>query len=123
MASTKKLTPKELQEAEERLRTMLQIVSGDIDQLEEEALGEDNPIADTTGEAGTDSFSMEMNLELLERDEKTLREIYEALDRIKDGTYGICEGCECVIGKERLKAMPHTRNCIDCQRKAEQGLL
>ena len=123
MPSPKKLTQKELQDYEERLRTMLQVLSGDINRLEEEALGDDNPISDTTGEAGTDSFSQEMNLELLERDESTLREIYDALDRVKEGVYGICEGCECLIGKERLKAIPHTRNCIDCQRKAEQGLL
>ena len=123
MASPKKLTQKELQDYEERLRTMLQVLSGDINRLEEEALGDDNPISDTTGEAGTDSFSQEMNLDLLERDESTLREIYDALDRVKEGVYGIFEGCECLIGKERLKAIPHTRNCIDCQRKAEQGLL
>lgn len=49
-----------------------------------------------------------------------MREAVEALDRIKDGTYGQCECCNKWIRKTRLKAMPHARNCIDCQRDKEK---
>lgn len=46
--------------------------------------------------------------------------IDEALSRIEDGTYGICMVCEKEIGIDRLKAVPWTELCIDCQRKMEQ---
>ena len=62
-------------------------------------------------------------LELLERDENTLFEIMEALERIKSGAFGRCESCEKWIRKERLKAVPHARNCIDCQREMENNVL
>ena len=42
---------------------------------------------------------------------------------IKAGSYGSCEACGDPILKERLKLMPHARNCIECQRKEEEGLL
>jgi RNA polymerase-binding transcription factor DksA len=66
---------------------------------------------------------MELSLELLERDENTVREIMDALERVKDGTYGKCEVCEKWIRKTRLSAVPHARNCIDCQRAAEADAL
>jgi DnaK suppressor protein len=42
-----------------------------------------------------------------------------ALERISEGTYGICEGCSERISKKRLKAIPFTRFCISCQREIE----
>jgi DnaK suppressor protein len=43
-----------------------------------------------------------------------LREIDEALDRIREGTYGVCENCEEPIDPARLEAIPETRLCIAC---------
>ncbi len=71
------------------------------------------------GDVGSDSFAQEFSLELLERDENTLAEIMEALERIKGGNFGRCESCQKWIRKERLRAVPHARNCIDCQRTME----
>ncbi len=50
---------------------------------------------------------------------ETLYAIEEALARMKDGTYGICMICEKEIDVERLKAVPWTELCIDCQKKLE----
>lgn len=117
----KRLSAKELEEHAARLRAMLTLLSSDIDRLEEEAIGEKGIQIDTSGEGGTDSYSQEFSLELIQRDESTVREVLEALDRVKNGSYGYCEGCQVAIGKERLKHMPHARNCIACQRKEEEG--
>lgn len=119
----KRLTPKELEDYELRLRTMLSVLTGDIDRLEQEALGERGVPQEVSAEGGTDSYSQEFSLELLERDESTVREVLQALDRIKGGSFGACEGCGSMILKERLKLVPHARNCIECQRKEEQGVL
>lgn len=119
---TKKLTPKELEDYEARLRSLLAILTGDIDKLEQEALGEHAQPQDASSEGGADSYFQEFSLQLLERDENTVREVLSALDRIKTGSYGNCEACTLPIFKERLKMMPHARNCIECQRKEEEGL-
>ncbi|HEY6292685.1 MAG TPA: TraR/DksA family transcriptional regulator [Terriglobia bacterium] len=49
--------------------------------------------------------------------------VSEALDRIKDGSYGICAACEQEVQVKRLEAVPWARNCIECQEKQDQGLL
>jgi DnaK suppressor protein len=49
-----------------------------------------------------------------------LRKIDEALDRMEQGTYGICERCEKEIPFQRLKARPVTTLCIECKTLQEQ---
>lgn len=120
---TKKPNAKDLAEHEARLRTLLAILTGDIDNLEQEALGERATPQDSATEGGTDSYSQEFSLELLERDESTVREVLAALERIKTGSYGVCESCGNAILKERLKLVPHARNCIECQRQEERASL
>jgi DnaK suppressor protein len=46
--------------------------------------------------------------------------IREALERIEDGEFGICESCEEMIGEARLKARPVTTLCIDCKTEQER---
>jgi DnaK suppressor protein len=117
----KRLTQKELEDYEARLRGMLAVLTGDIDRLEQEALGERGVPQEVSADGGTDSYAQEFSLELLERDESTVREVLSALERVKTGTFGSCEGCGSAILKERLKLVPHARNCIECQRKEEDG--
>lgn len=106
---------------EKMLQQMRQELSGDIHHLEQDALGGEGERAatDSMADCGSDSFAQEFSLELLERDEATLGRIHEALERIQAGTYGKCETCGVWIKKERLKAVPYTENCIDCQRQLE----
>lgn len=62
------------------------------------------------------NFSMRIK----EREQKLLKKIDEALDRIKNNTYGICESCEEEIPYQRLKARPVTTFCIACKTRQEQ---
>lgn len=59
-------------------------------------------------------------MRIKEREQKLLKKIDEALDRIKSNTYGICEGCEEEIPYQRLKARPVTTFCIACKTLQEQ---
>jgi DnaK suppressor protein len=59
-------------------------------------------------------------LRLREREQKLLKKIDEALERITRGTFGICEHCGEEIGLKRLKARPVTTLCIDCKTKQEE---
>lgn len=59
-------------------------------------------------------------MRIKEREQKLLKKIDEALDRLKNSTYGICERCEEEIPYQRLKARPVTTLCIDCKTLQEQ---
>jgi DnaK suppressor protein len=43
--------------------------------------------------------------------------------RVKDGSYGNCQGCAKPIGKSRLEVVPHARLCIECKKAEEDGSL
>lgn len=119
----RKLNAKDLKQFDDILRQMLGVVTGDIETLESEAFADASDKPQVSAEdAGSEISSVELSLELLSRDEETAREILDALDRIKTGEFGICETCEKPIRKTRLQAMPHARNCIECQREAEKDL-
>ncbi len=115
---SKKLTAKEIEPYRKLLRQMLAVLSGDIRTLENEALSGETRSA-SPEDVGTELSSMELSLELLERDEKTMREVLDALERIEQGTFGLCQSCEKPIARTRLKYMPHARHCIACQRELE----
>lgn len=116
----KKLNAQELEEFEDLLRHMLAVLTGDIKTLESETFKETRSNV-SAEDVGSELSAVELSLELLERDENTVREVMEALDRIKDRTFGICAVCQTQIKKTRLKYMPHARHCIDCQRLLEEG--
>lgn len=52
---------------------------------------------------------------------KELQQIDAAIERLRSGRFGVCEGCEKPIAEARLKALPCGTLCIDCQRQAESG--
>jgi len=58
-------------------------------------------------------------LRIRDRERKLILKIREALQRIEDGSFGLCEMCGDDIGIERLNARPVTTLCIECKRKQE----
>ena len=58
-------------------------------------------------------------LRIRDREHKLIKKVKKALDRIENGTFGICEKCGEDISVERLKARPVTTQCIDCKTKEE----
>ncbi len=72
---------------------------------------------------GTDNFEHEFALGLLDGEVQLLREIDDALERIEQGSYGICLGTGEQIPKARLEAKPWARYCVEYARMVEQGLV
>ena len=50
------------------------------------------------------------------------QELAEALERVRDGTYGICQACGCRIPRRRLQALPTATLCVTCQEQREAAL-
>jgi len=68
------------------------------------------------------SYSKEQLYSLCERDREALALVREALDKIKNTSYGICEECEKPIEEKRLEALPWVKLCIVCQNKKENDV-
>jgi DnaK suppressor protein len=73
-------------------------------------------------ELGTETFERELELTTLTIIEAELKDIDDALRRLDEGTYGVCEACGKPIDQERLEAKPWARFCIVDQARVEQAL-
>lgn len=91
--------------------------------------GADRTISDMTDHTDnypdpTDRASAESDrsfeLRIRDRERKLLNKIKEAIERIDNGTYGVCDDCGDDIAVERLDARPVTTYCIDCKTRQEQ---
>ena len=72
------------------------------------------------GDQATAVADQNFMLRLKEREQKLLKKIDEALDRITQGTFGVCESCGGEISFKRLKARPVTTLCIECKTRQEE---
>ena len=71
---------------------------------------------------GSDTYEQEFVIGLMDSERRILLEIEQALDRIEQGTFGICEGTQKPIARARLEAQPWARYSIEYARMKEQGL-
>jgi DnaK suppressor protein len=130
MAALKK---SELKEFRKRLLVLQARVRGDVEQLKDEALERGEGSGDSRSpthiaELGTENYEQDFALRVVENDQEVLEEIRAALKRLDDGVYGACERCleegkpisRRMIPKTRLRAIPHARNCVACERKREE---
>lgn len=85
-----------------------------------ESNGAQGQLADFADIASLES-DRTFHLRLRDRERKLVQKIDQALDRIEDGTFGLCERCGEDIGEERLKARPVTTFCINCKTRLEEG--
>ena len=69
------------------------------------------------------NYSKNVQLAVSENESKQLALIDEALLRIDNDEYGLCQNCEKEINPKRLAAIPWARYCLECQEMVETGLL
>ncbi len=72
------------------------------------------------GDQATAEADQNFAIRLKEREQRLLKKIDEALQRIESGTFGICESCGGEISVKRLKARPVTTLCIECKTRQEE---
>jgi len=82
----------------------------------------DDGIQDLADKAAS-AYSKELNFSLSDAERNVLVMIEEALNRVRDESFGICTNCGVTIGEKRLQAIPWTPFCIDCQELQEKGML
>ncbi len=121
----RRLKKSDLESFRKLLLEYRRVLVGDLNHMEEGALRRSKDNAATLdisnfADLGSDYFEQDFTIGLIENSEQTLREIDAALQRIEDGTYGICEEDGSPIRKARLRALPWARLCVGCQRKLEE---
>ena len=107
------------QAADTLLETKKQLMKEMQGRVKEETEGVKDEGRDTY-DLASDERDREINFILNDREREKLLAIDEALQRIKDKTYGICESFEGEIQLGRLKVLPFTRLCVKCQEENEK---
>lgn len=69
---------------------------------------------------GSHESEEDLTLGLLQNEELLMKEIQDALTRIDQNAFGVCESCRKEIGTERLKAVPYARHCVACARRTHK---
>ena len=101
------------------LLTIREGLTGQMTALRDESLAREP--ADNTAEDGTDAFERQVSLNLVSAEHDEVVAIDDALRRLDEGTYGVCEECRHPIEKGRIKALPFVRLCVKCQSDSEKG--
>ena len=120
IAKSKHFTKKQLSEQLRRLLELRERVSGEIISINRDSLSNMEPDP-SLSDQGTDTFDREFALNQLSSEQDVLFEIDEAIRRIENGTYGICEMTEEPINIERLEALPYVRYSVQAQSELEKG--
>jgi RNA polymerase-binding protein DksA len=115
---TLKFSDSDLAQFRKSLMALRQSIVGKTATLKTNALEQ---TIDRAGEDedGSDSFMRLQNLGQVGEQNKTLQKIDEAIHRIDDGTYGICDMCGQLIRKARLQHLPFAHTCMECQSEME----
>ena len=103
------------------------LLKGDLAGLEEETrssgtegAGRESSAPGHTAELASDESERGLSYGRMASQTEELKEIAEAFDRIKDGSFGKCEKCDGSIPKERLRAIAYARLCVKCQTQEEE---
>jgi len=114
------LNKKEKEHYRKMMLEMKQEISYLLSEFKNESNQVETGIAQDVGDKAESSYTKEFLLSLSDTERQQLLMIDEALRRIDDGNFGVCQECEKVITKKRLNVVPWARLCIECQQKAEE---
>jgi len=83
----------------------------------------DEEATQDVADKAVNSYTKEFLFHQSDKSRRVLQMVNEALERLKDGSYGLCLSCQGEVQVKRLEAVPWARHCIECQEKQDQGLL
>ena len=73
-------------------------------------------------DAGTDSYEREKGFHFMNRESDYHKFLTKALERIEDGSFGVCKICEVLIPEERMLEVPNATKCVQCKEKEKLNL-
>ena len=114
---------KKLETFKKRLETRQQELRRMVTRTEQDGRTVDEDSAQDIADRAASSYTKEFLFHQSNNDRQLLQMVEKALSRLREGSFGECISCGKEINAKRLEAVPWTRHCIECQEKAEQGLL
>ena len=128
----KKYSKTKLKVFKNSIEKRMEEIANDMDDLHEGildngssggALSQESVYSVHMADAGTDSFEQEKNYNLMSRESDYYKNLEIALERIDDGTFGMCNICEDLIPEERIMEVPNATKCVKCKEKDKLGLI
>ena len=124
----KRMNKKDLLEFKKLVLKRKEAILDDLKHISEDTLKKSQKEAsgDISGytyhmaDVATDNYDREFSLGLATNERQSLYELEDALKRIEEGVFGICDNCKSPIAKIRLKIVPSAHLCIKCQEKLEK---
>lgn len=105
---------------DEILEDIQKISEDTLKKSQKEASGDISGYSYHMADVATDTYDREFSLGLASNERRFLYELDDALKKVEEGLFGVCEDCKKLISKTRLKAVPYARLCVKCQEKKEK---
>jgi len=119
------LNKKEIEQFKIRLVQLRKKITSSIQGTKEEVkeLDQSKGYSQHQADEGTDDFGRTISLELSHKEMSILKQIDRALEKISDGTYGLCDISKEPIAKARLEAIPYAVMTVKAQENMEKGII
>ena len=124
MSHVKSYSKNKLEKFKKNIESKLQKISDEMNDLKDnmDTRSGDNSISSQESvysvhmaEAGTDSYEREKGFQLMNRESDYYKFLNNALERIKDGSFGVCKVCNSLIPEERMIEVPNATKCVQCK--------
>lgn len=121
---SKKYSKSKLEKFKKSIETKLNEVAHELDDIKDNletntrgtaSLSQDSVYSVHMADAGTDSYEREKGFHFMNRETDYYKFLIKALERIKDGSFGVCNICEELIPEERMMEVPNATKCVQCK--------
>ena len=122
--ASKKYSKSKLAKFKKSIETKLNEVAHELDDIKDNletntrgtaSLSQDSVYSVHMADAGTDSYEREKGFHFMNRETDYYKFLIKALERIKDGSFGVCNICEELIPEERMMEVPNATKCVQCK--------
>ncbi|MGN6782833.1 MAG: TraR/DksA family transcriptional regulator [Marmoricola sp.] len=124
LAQEEPWTKAELAEVSAQLHADIERLTAELEVAEQDLAGLMREGSDGAGndqaDVGTATFERDQEMTVVHNAREMLLQSQHALERIADGSYGVCENCGNPIGKNRLMAFPRATLCLACKQREER---
>ena len=122
--ASKKYSKSKLAKFKKSIESKLNDVAHELDDIKENletntrgtaSLSQDSVYSVHMADAGTDSYEREKGFHFMNRETDYYKFLIKALERINDGSFGVCNICEELIAEERMLEVPNATKCVQCK--------
>ena len=122
--ASKKYSKSKLAKFKKSIETKLNEVAHELDDIKDNletntrgtaSLSQDSVYSVHMADAGTDSYEREKGFHFMNRETDYYKFLIKALERINDGSFGVCNICEELIPEERMMEVPNATKCVQCK--------